>query len=54
MPAQADAVDVLHDDVAVAVVLDEVVDLDDVRVLDLGEEPPLGQGGGHGVLVAAC
>ena len=51
--AQADAVDVLHDDVAVATVLDEVVDLDDVGVLDLGQEPALGEGGGHRVLVAA-
>ena len=50
---QADAVDVLHDDVAVAVVLDEVVDLDDVRVLDLGQEPALGDGDGHRLLVAA-
>ena len=50
---EAHAVDVLHDDVAVAVVLDEVVDLDDVGVLDLGEEAALGEGDGHGVLVAA-
>ena len=33
-------------------VLDEVVDLHDVRVLDLGEEPALGECGSHGVLVA--
>jgi hypothetical protein len=32
-------------------VLHEVVDLDDVRVLDLGEEPPLGDGRGHRVRV---
>ena len=28
------------------------MDLDDVRVLDLGEEPPLGERGGHRVVVA--
>ncbi len=44
--------DVLHDDVAGLVVGDEVVDLDDARVLDLGEEPLLGDGGGQRVLVA--
>src|SRR5690606_6135779 len=33
-------------------VLDEVVDLDDVRVLDLGEEPLLVDRGGHGGRVA--
>ena len=49
---EAHAVDELHDDVAIAVVLDEVVDLHDVRVLDLGEEPTLGECGSHGVLVA--
>ena len=38
------AADVLHDDVAEAAVLHEVVDLDDVRVLHLGQEPPLGDG----------
>ena len=46
------AADVLHDDVAVALVRHEVVDLDDERVLDLGEELPLGDGRGEGVGVA--
>ncbi len=52
------AADVLHDDVTVegpgplVEVLDEVVDPHDVGVLDLGEEAPLGDGGGHRVLVA--
>ncbi len=46
--------DVLHDDVAGVLVLDEVEDLDDVRVLDLGEEPPLGERGRHRVLVAGA
>jgi hypothetical protein len=51
------AADVLHHDVAgrlavtPACVLHEVVDADDVRVLDLGEELPLGEGGGHRVRV---
>ena len=49
---QARAADVLHDDVAGAVVLDEVEDLDDVRVLDLGEEAALGERGRHRVVVA--
>ena len=40
---EALAADVLHDDVAQPVVLDEVEDLDDVRVLDLGQKPPFGQ-----------
>ena len=44
--------DVLHDDVAGVVVRDEVVDLDDVRVRDLGEEPLLGDRRGQGVGVA--
>ena len=39
---QRGAADVLHDDVAGAVVRHEVVDLDDERVLDLGEELLLG------------
>ena len=39
---QAPAADVLHHDVARALVLDEVEDLDDVRVLDLGQEAALG------------
>ena len=45
------AADVLHDDVAGALMLDEVVDAHDVGVLDLGEEASLGDGGGHGGLV---
>ena len=44
--------DVLHDDVAGALVHDEVVDLDDPGVLDLGEEALLGNGGRQGVRVA--
>src|SRR6185436_1842352 len=36
--------DVLHDDVAGALMGDEVVDLDDQRVFDLGQELPLGDG----------
>ena len=46
---QRGAADVLHDDVARALVHDEVVDLDDQRVLDLGQELLLGDRGGHGV-----
>ena len=46
------AADVLHDDVAGALVRHEVVDLDDERVLDLGEELPFGDGRGEGVRVA--
>ena len=46
------AADVLHDDVAGVVVGDEVVDLDDERVLDLREEALLGDGGGQRVGVA--
>ena len=49
---EAPAADVLHDDVAGALVLDEVEDLHDVRVLDLGQEAALGQRGGHRVVVA--
>ena len=49
---QRAAADVLHDDVAGVVVGDEVVDLDDQRVLDLGEELLLGDGGGERVGVA--
>ena len=45
------AAHVLHDDVPGAVVLDEVVDLDDVGVLDLGQESPFGDRRGHGRLV---
>ena len=41
--AQRLAADVLHDDVARTVVLHEVVDPDDVGVIDLGQEPLLGQ-----------
>ena len=51
--AQADPVDVLHDDVAGAVVLDEVVDLDDVRVVDAGEEPALVERVGDRLRVSA-
>ena len=51
--AEAPAVHPLHHDVAVTVMFDEVVDLDDVGVLDLGEGLPLGQCGGHGRRVAA-
>ena len=43
------AADVLHDDVAGALVGHEVVDLDDQRVLDLGEELLLGDGRGERV-----
>ena len=39
--AEVVALDVLHDDVVVAVARDEVDDLDDVGVVHLGEEPPL-------------
>ena len=46
------AADVLHHDVAGALVRHEVVDLDDERVLDLGEELPLGDGRGERVGVA--
>ena len=46
------AADVLHDDVAGALVGHEVVDLDDQRVLDLGEELLLGDGRGERVGVA--
>ena len=46
------AADVLHHDVAGALVGHEVVDLDDQRVLDLGQELPLGDRGGEGVGVA--
>ncbi len=46
------AADVLHDDVAGALVGDEVVDLDDQRVLDLGEELLLGDRGRQRVGVA--
>ena len=49
---QRGAADVLHDDVAGVVVGDEVVDLDDVRVRDLGEEPLLGDRRGQRVGVA--
>ena len=46
------AADVLHHDVAGALVRHEVVDLDDERVLDLRQELPLGDGGGERVGVA--
>src|SRR5262249_41647527 len=46
------AADVLHHDVASVAVLDEVVDPDDVGVLNLGQELPLGYGRFHGVRVA--
>ena len=46
------AADVLHDDVAGLAVGDEVVDLDDQRVLDLREEALLGDGGRERVGVA--
>ena len=49
---EAQPADVLHDDVARAVALDEVDDLHDVRVLDLGEEQPLGERRRHRLLVA--
>ncbi len=42
---------VLHHDVAGALVLYEVEDLDDVGMLDLGQESPLGHRGLHGVSV---
>src|SRR5262249_14191676 len=47
----------LHDDVADrdagrVRMLDEVVDLDDVRMLDLGESEHLGLGHGHGLGIA--
>ena len=45
------AADVGHHDVARTLVLDEVVDMDDVRVLDLGQELTFGHGRGHGRLV---
>ena len=44
--------DVLHHDVARAPVGDEVVDDDDGGVVELGQEPALGHGHGHGRLVA--
>ena len=50
--AEGFAADVPHDDVAGAVVLDEVLDPDDVGVVDLGEEPLLGRRRGHGGRVA--
>ncbi len=46
------AADVLHDDVAGALVGREVVDLEDERVLHLGEELPLGDRGLERVGVA--
>ncbi len=52
------AAHILHHDVAGHLsgapvrVLDEVVDPDDIGVLDLGQELPLGDGGRHGVGVA--
>ena len=49
---EAQPADVLHHDVAGALVLDEVEDLHDVRMLDLGQEAALGQRGGHRVVVA--
>ena len=49
---EAQPADVLHDDVARAVALDEVDDLHDVRVLDLGEKQPLGERRRHRLLVA--
>ena len=51
--AQARPADVLHDDVAGALVLDEVEDLDDVRVLDLREEAALRERRRHRVVVVA-
>ena len=45
------ATDVLHDDVAGVFVLDEIVDLDDVGVFDLGQESALGDRRGHRRLV---
>ncbi len=50
---QARAVDELHHDVAGAAVFDEVVDLHDVRMLDLGQESLFGERGDHRVAVAA-
>src|SRR5262249_61377694 len=48
------AADVLHDDVPGTVVLDEVVDLDSVGVLHLGQEPAFGHGGqGRGGVAGA-
>ena len=44
--------DVFHHDVPGALVLDEVEDLDDVRVLDLRQKPSLGQSGRVRVRVA--
>ena len=49
---QRGAADVLHHDVAGLVVGDEVVDLHDQRVLDLGQELPLDDGHRERVLVA--
>jgi hypothetical protein len=46
---EALAADVLHDDVTRTTVRHEIVDLDDVRVLDLGEEPLLRLCRGEGV-----
>ena len=46
------APDVFHDDVARAVEGHEIVDLDDVRVFDLGEEALFGNRRGQGVRVA--
>jgi len=43
--------DVLHDDVARALVLDEIEDLHDVGVLDLGQESAFGQRRRHRVLI---
>ena len=50
---QARVARVLHDDVAVLPVLDEVVDLDDVRMLHLREEPAFGERGRHRVVVGS-
>ena len=49
---QALAAHVLHDDVAIGAVLDEVVDVDDVVVIDLDEEAELGERGRQHVGVA--
>jgi hypothetical protein len=49
---QAPPAHVLHDDVPRALVLDEVEDLDDVGMLDLGQEASLGQRRLHRVAVA--
>ena len=43
MVRRLEAADVLHHDEAAVTMLDEVVDLDDVWVLDLGQEATLGQ-----------